>query len=87
MFRIRRVNFGLWVELQPEMDSPWDVVLQFQDHSNPSLHDYVALDAAMDAIRAETDMESRLTNAGFSQKFCGFSANTSDSMTKRRCNI
>ncbi len=54
------------------MDSPWDFVLQFQGHSNPTLQDYVALDAAMDTIRAETDMESRLAAAGFSQKFCRF---------------
>ena len=54
------------------MDSPWDIVLQFQCLCHPTLQDYVALDAAMDTIRAETDMESRLTAAGFSQKFCRF---------------
>ena len=54
------------------MDSPWDIVLQFQGLSNPTLQDYEAMDAAMDLIRDETDMELQLTAAGFSQKFSRF---------------
>ena len=54
------------------MESAWDFVLAFPSIQTPSLCDYVRLDESMDNIRTETDMESRLVPAGYSQQFCRF---------------
>lgn len=60
------------------MDSSWDVLSSFRSKQSPTTQDYLELDKAMDDIRRETDMETHLTNMGYSQQFCRFKSTYDD---------